>query len=115
VHNSHNTLACYAIPLIYHTSTFWTPTGDHIANTTRSGGGFQIVVTTPDGGSAHTITSAGSNEDPSWAPDGRYLAFASTRAGGHHLFLADREGRTQKQLTHGAGDDTSPAWSPRLE
>src|SRR5439155_27293723 len=49
------------------------------------------------------------------APDGRYLAFSSTRAGGHHLFLADREGRTQKQLTHGAGDDTSPAWSPRLE
>ena len=99
----------------YNTSPSWSPKGDHIAYTTRSGGGFQIVVTTPDGGNAQTITSAGSNEDPSWAPDGRYLAFSSTRAGGHHLFLADREGRTQKQLTHGAGDDTSPAWSPRLE
>ena len=99
----------------YNTSPSWSPKGDHLAYTTRSGGGFQIVVTTPDGGSAQTITSAGSNEDPSWAPDGRYLAFSSTRAGGHHLFLADREGRTQKQLTHGAGDDTSPAWSPRLE
>ena len=72
-------------------------------------------MTTPDGGSAQTITSAGSNEDPSWAPDGRYLVFSSTRAGGHRLFLADREGKTQKQLTRGAGDDTSPAWSARLE
>ena len=89
----------------YNTSPAWSPKGDHIAYTTRGGGGFQVVVTTPDG----------SNEDPSWAPDGRYLVFSSTRAGGHHLFLADRDGRTQKQLTRGAGDDTSPAWSARLE
>ena len=99
----------------YNTSPSWSPKGDHIAYTTRGGGGFQVVVTTPDGGSTQTITSAGSNEDPSWAPDGRYLVFSSTRAGGHRIFLADRDGRTQKQLTHGAGDDTSPAWSARLE
>ena len=99
----------------YNTSPAWSPKGDHIAYTTRGGGGFQVVVTTPDGGSAQTITSAGSNEDPSWAPDGRYLVFSSTRAGGHRLFLADRDGKTQKQLTRGAGDDTSPAWSARLE
>jgi len=99
----------------YNTSPSWSPKGDHIAYTTRGGGGFQVVVTTPDGGSEQTITSAGSNEDPSWGPDGRYLVFSSTRAGGHRLFLADREGRTQKQLTRGAGDDTSPAWSARLE
>ena len=99
----------------YNTSPAWSPKGDRIAYATRASGGFQIVVTTLDGSSEQTITSAGSNENPSWAPDGRYLVFSSTRAGQHHLFLADRDGKTQKQLTRGAADDTSPAWSPRLE
>ena len=99
----------------YNTSPAWSPKGDRLAYATRAGGGFQIVVSGVDGAGAQTITSAGSNENPSWAPDGRYLVFSSTRAGGAHLFLADRDGKTQKQLTRGTGDDTSPAWSPRLE
>jgi TolB protein len=99
----------------YNTSPAWSPKGDRLAWTTRASGGFQVVVAAADGSGAKTITTAGSNENPSWAPDGRYLVFASTRAGGWHLFLADRDGRTQKQLTRGAGDDTSPAWSPRPE
>ncbi len=98
----------------YNTSPAWSPKGDRLAWATRAGG-FQIVVAGADGSGARTITAAGSNENPSWAPDGRYLVFSSTRAGRAHLFLADREGKTQKQLTHGAADDTSPAWSPRLD
>jgi TolB protein len=98
----------------YNTSPAWSPKGDHLAWASRAGG-FQIVVASADGAGAHTITSGGNNENPSWAPDGRYLVFSSDRAGRAHLFLADRDGKTQKQLTRGAGDDTSPAWSPRLE
>jgi TolB protein len=98
----------------YNTSPAWSPKGDHLAWTTRAGG-FQIVVAGADGSGARTITSAGNNENPSWAPDGRYLVFSSTRSGHAHLFLADRDGKTQKELTRGAADDTSPAWSPRLE
>jgi TolB protein len=99
----------------YNTQPAWSPKGDRIAYSTRAEGGFQIVVAAADGSSAQTITSAGSNEDPAWGPDGRYLVFSSTRAGHRHLFLIDREGKTQKELTHGAADDTSPAWSLRLE
>ncbi|HJQ85293.1 MAG TPA: Tol-Pal system beta propeller repeat protein TolB [Candidatus Binatia bacterium] len=98
----------------YNTSPAWSPKGDRLAWTTRAGG-FQVVVAGADGSDARTITAAGSNENPSWAPDGRYLVFSSTRAGRVHLFLADRDGKTQKQLTRGAADDTSPAWSPRLD
>ncbi|MFN8544608.1 MAG: Tol-Pal system beta propeller repeat protein TolB [Candidatus Binatia bacterium] len=99
----------------YNTSPSWSPKGDRLAWSTRAGGGFQVVVATASGSGAQTITSAGSNEDPSWSPDGRYVVFSSTRAGRHHLVLADRDGKTQKELTRGAADDTSPAWSPRLE
>jgi TolB protein len=99
----------------YNTSPAWSPKGDRIAYTTRAGGGFQIVVASDDGSGAKTVTSQGSNEDPSWAPDGRYLVFSTTRGGGRHLALADRDGRVQRELTRGTADDTSPAWSPRLE
>jgi TolB protein len=93
----------------------WSPKGDLLAWTTRAGGGFQILVADVDGSRAKTNTAAGSNENPAWGPDGRYLVFSSTRAGRASLVLADRDGRTQKQLTRGAGDDTSPTWSRRLE
>lgn len=98
----------------YNTSPAWSPKGDMIAYATRAGGGFQIVVQ-PLGGQGRTITGKGSNEDPTWSPDGRYVAYSSSRTGRRKLWMADREGRVEKQLTTGAGDDTSPAWSPRLE
>jgi len=99
----------------YNTSPGWSPKGDRLTWVTRAGGGLQIVVATADGSGAHTITSEGSNENPSWAPDGRYLVFSAQRSGRAHLVLTDRDGKTQKQLTRGAGDDTSPTWSARLE
>lgn len=99
----------------YNASPAWSPKGDRLAYSTRAGGGFQIVVSAADGSAPRTITTAGSNENPSWAPDGRYLVFSSSRGGRRHLFLADREGKTQKELTRGTWDDTSPAWSRRLE
>ncbi len=99
----------------YNTSPAWSPKGDRIAFATRIGNQFQIVVASADGSGARTITSVGSNEDPSWAPDGRYLIFSSSRSGPRLLWLADRDGRTQKQLTTGNGDDSQPAWSSRLD
>ena len=99
----------------YNTSPAWSPKGDRLAWVTRANGGLQLVVAGADGAGAHTITSGGSNENPSWGPDGRYLVFSAQRDGRAHLFLTDRDGKTQKQLTRGAGDDSSPAWSARLE
>jgi TolB protein len=98
----------------YNTSPAWSPKGDRLAWTTRVGGIFQVVVASADGSGARTITSQGSNENPTWGPDGRYLVFSSKRGGQSHLYFADRDGKTLKQLTRGPGDDTSPAWSPRL-
>ena len=91
----------------YNTSPAWSPKGDRIAYTSRAGG-FHIMTISVNGGDPQEI-SAG--EDPSWSPDGRYLVFSSRG----RLRLASKDGRSVKQLTGGGGDDTSPAWSARLE
>ena len=79
-------------------------------------GGFNVFVVDVNGGDPRQLTQgAGNNEDPSWAPDGRYLVFSSTRTGRKKLYVSDAAGASQVQLTQGGGDDTSPAWSRWLE
>ena len=98
----------------YNTSPSWSPKGDLIAYVGRDRG-FNVFTVSVDGGQVRQITSGqGNNEDPSFSPDGRYLVFSSTRVGRPALFLSDLSGAHQVQLTKSGGDDTSPAWSPRL-
>ena len=52
----------------------------------------------------------GSNESPSYAPNGRHLAFMSTRAGKAQIFTITRDGRNLKQVTK-TGNNYQPDWS----
>ncbi|HTO73993.1 MAG TPA: hypothetical protein VMJ30_09240, partial [Gemmatimonadales bacterium] len=59
------------------------------------------------------LTSAGRNEDATWAPDGRHLAFVSDRSGRRQLWIIDVEtGRIRQISTSGAA--RLPSWSRRL-
>jgi eukaryotic-like serine/threonine-protein kinase len=51
---------------------------------------------------------------PQFSPDGKQIAFSSTRAGdGIDIWLASADGSNPRQLTHGPGlSQGSPAWSP---
>ena len=49
---------------------------------------------------ARTITDGiGSNESPAFSPNGRHLAFTSTRAGKEQIFVIDRDGKNLRQIT----------------
>lgn len=49
---------------------------------------------------------------PAWSPDGRQIAFGSSRDGGWDIYVVNADGSGLRRLTsHGARDD-SPAWSP---
>ena len=52
----------------------------------------------------------GTNESPSWAPNGRHLAFTSTRSGKTQIFTVARDGKNLKQLTR-TGNNFQPDWS----
>ena len=53
----------------------WSPRGDYIA-CTKKDGEFMIAVLRPDGSGERTIASGYLTESPTWAPNGRVLAFA---------------------------------------
>ena len=71
------------------------PIGRPTAGSSRSrsqiAGNFQILTINLRDRSLKQLTSDGRNEDPSWAPDGRHLAFVSNRTGARQLWVLDVE------------------------
>ncbi len=54
-------------------------------------------------------TGRGSNESPSWAPNGLHLVFTSNRTGGDQVFAMHRDGSNLRQLTR-EGRNSTPRW-----
>ena len=52
------------------------------------------------------------NYDPTLSPDGKRMLFIKILEGREQLFIADIDGRGEKQLTHDSVDLEDPAWSP---
>jgi len=95
----------------YCTSPAWSPKGDKVAYVCRNAG-FQIFMSDPNGGAAIQLTFNGDNEDPSWSPDGRFLAFSSTTLGGpKSIGILSLLGGKPTKVSNGAVS-SQPAWSP---
>jgi len=90
----------------------WSPAPyNEIAFSARSGPGFDIKVLNIGTGETRQITfGEGTNESPAWSPNGRHLAFMSTRAGRSQIFTVDRDGRNLRQITRD-GNNQTPNWS----
>ncbi len=59
------------------------------------------------------ISSTRADFNPEFSPDGKRIAFVSTRSGHHEIWVCDREGRNLIQLTSFGGPHAgSPRWSP---
>lgn len=93
----------------------WSPRGDLIAFVKMQGGKFYIGVIRPDGSGERLITSAYHVEGPTWAPNGRYLAYfkesPSPNGRSSTLYSIDLTGRNERRLNT-PGDGSDPAWSP---
>ncbi len=90
----------------------WSPAPyNEIAYAGQNGPGFDIKIFSLEQGQIRTVTdSTGSNESPSWSPNGRHIAFASTRAGRSQIFTIARDGNDLRQVTK-AGNNVQPSWS----
>jgi TolB protein len=95
------------------TAPEWSPRGGVVAYHGRLGRGqqYQILVTEfVDGRVGRTIrlTADGSNEAPSWAPDGRHLVFVGERAEGTGLYVLDTATGRTRRLATGRDSSTQP-------
>jgi TolB protein len=52
------------------------------------------------------------NYDPTLSPDGGRMIFIKMLEGREQLFMADTDGRHERQITRDAADKEDPAWSP---
>ena len=63
----------------------------------------------PRGRPLQLTHGAGRNENPTWAPDGRHLVFASNRNGSMQIYTMLADGTEVRQLTS-QGNNTMPVW-----
>jgi dipeptidyl aminopeptidase/acylaminoacyl peptidase len=66
-----------------------------------------------DGGEPKRLTSAaGADNHPRWSPDGKTIAFTSTRGGSNQVWLLPIDGGEARALTKLPIDVAGPIWSP---
>jgi len=72
---------------------------------------YDIFTVNVDSGDMTRITEGrGSNQRPTWSPNGRAVAYESSRGG---IWVSTFDGRTERQVYK--GNATGPAWGPALK
>ena len=90
--------------------TWSPPPFNEIAYASRNGPGFDIKVLDLATGQVRQLTfGEGTNESPAFAPNGRHIAFMSTRSGKAQVFTMAKDGKNVKQITR-AGNNEKPDW-----
>ena len=109
----------------------WSPNGDVIAFTRRSGGtedyDYDIFTMRPDGTNVRRLTDApGNDSHSSWSPDGKSILWSSARYGFKdeaalydnafqpfaQIFIMNADGSDQRVLTRSRWEDSMPAIVP---
>lgn len=92
----------------------WSPTGEWVAFAGRAHNKDKMDVFLVDvtGSQVRQLTHGeGSNEDPTWSPDGRLLAFSTTREGRSKIYVMDADGSAPRRAADVPGSSSTPHWS----
>jgi TolB protein len=90
------------------------PDGKSLAFVARRGSGFYIASKDLVSGQETILSDGGREESPSFSPNGRWLMFASKRAGRDVLMTMSADGRYRQQLSNQASQIREPAWGPYI-
>jgi TolB protein len=75
-------------------------------------GNYEIYVQRDAGPSKAVTRDPGLDAAPTWSPDGKRIAFHSTRGGALNIWAMGDDGAAPVQLTHHAAGARNPVWSP---
>ena len=93
----------------------WSPDGARFAVGAVGGGKPLVSVLDVETGNVVRevpLPDLGEVVNPTWSPDGRFIAFSANVAGFSDLFVYDLEADSLRRLTDDAFADLQPAWSP---
>lgn len=71
------------------------------------------LIPTSGGEPKQLTTTPGTNNHPRWSPDGKTVAFVSSRGGASQIWLLPIDGGEARQLTKLPIDVAGPVWSPQ--
>jgi Tol biopolymer transport system component len=80
---------------------------------TRNSRNSDIYVKKVEGQTVTRLTADGANSiQPTFSPDGSFVAFASDRTGHWDIYVMTADGQKPFQLTNGLSHEVHPSWSP---
>ncbi len=74
--------------------------------------GAHIASVNPEGKDRQDLAGPGINHWPAVSPDGKRIAFSSSRDGDFEIYVMKVDGSNVRRLTKSPGLATRPAWSP---
>ena len=84
---------------------------NEIAYAAMTGPGYDIKIYSFQSGESRKVTDGiGTNESPVFSPNGRHIAFTSSRTGKVQIFTVARDGNDLRQITR-EGNNKFPNWS----
>jgi TolB protein len=90
------------------------PDNSRIAFSSLGKEGFQIRMYSLVLGRMVNFNGAGgSNFSPAWAPNGKDIAYSSSRSGDPEIWISDANGSLARRITSFRGPDVSPVYNPR--
>jgi len=96
----------------YNISPSISPDGRWLAYISRVGGAFKLHVMDLTAGTVNAITDTTADENPSFAPNGRLIVYATQQQGREALMTTTLDGKIKARLAGQAGDIREPDWGP---